>query len=318
MNEISGACVAANQLKGILKTKGNKISYCCPQGDFIKADIELPIIGTNFLTQLCWFIKNKGELNSYDSIVCLTLRCFFIAFLFRSKSILYIHEDIVGPKVLFIILSWLIRLFLPKIAIVNPSLKRFYGAKASTIPNVFIDVTTVEKLCKNVDFIMISNFSAKKGIYKFQELARVYPDKKFVLLTNRELADFNELVCYKKNSTGNLSVVMEQALKNELLSRSRFVVNLSELNETFGLTHFEAVIHNALPISFINQGSLYVLGSGYPMLNSNDFINSFDEIVSKLEGEYDIFHRELLNRFNHKFSRSLVRRKLLVLMNVNI
>ncbi|EPW4543089.1 hypothetical protein ACWLP4_004054 [Vibrio vulnificus] len=314
-NERSGACVSALNLKSLLESKGVTVSIASPEGDCFKQNITISKIGYNIFSSLfsaavlwrCYF--------KYDTIIFFTIRTALIsAFFSRSKKcFLYLHEVDVQPVFLSLLISRiLIKRLIKNVIVVSPFMSKYYGESVLLLPNV-VDTCRLSDnkdkcIIKDIDYIMIANFRKAKGVYKFRDLANSIPNKRFMLITNKVLADSNELDVYLDCIPLNMSVCFKQDEKNDFLRKSKYLVNLSELNETFGLTLVEAISVGVIPLCYYREGFAFCLGEKAYFLDEINTVESIVKISNQLDinVNYDSYLRQLIRHVDINFSPTAV------------
>lgn len=296
-NNLSGSCVALYKLFRLSSSHGLKSKIYSTKG-YYEDTSYVPELRFNVFSHVLFFFKSVRLSNKNDILVFNTYVCFFSAFLasFFRKSYLYLHEDISDKVCLIIIIKTMLHISPLKLIVVNPELLRSYPKNNGiVISNFYFDDEKKFNFSKSteVDYLMISNALPFKGVFEFVDLARRNPIKSFVLITNK-LEPYNNVIVPK-----NLLITTNQDLKIDYISKSRFIVNLSIVNETFGLTTFEGVCSGLFPITFENAGSRYMLGENYIFLKS---INDFEYVSSKILQNSDHFSSYLEKAISKNFS----------------
>ncbi len=301
LNELSGSCVSALKLANLLKSRGYDVSILCPSGDYIKPDKIIPILDFNFFHTLKTFFLIRKHLNQSDFNIFFTVRSAPLATLFGRSSFIYLHEVDVRPKFLFNIVSRFIKSYFINKSVVNTEMEQIYG-KSTLLVNFLDFNTSNESVNKDIDFVMVSNCTVKKGVLEFTSLARSMPDKKFCFLTVNSANNSDLLNNISRNAASNLIVVTDQERKNEIIKKSKFLLNLSHLNETFGLTMLEAVALGTLPLSYDNIGSNFFFQNKKYILNKEDLLKSLTEKQKLLSDDYSTNLKCLQNMARNRFS----------------
>lgn len=285
LNELSGSCVSAAHLATALRAHGFTVDFICPSGEYLSSVHTIDVIGFNLFKVFKSFIKIRAQVRKSDLAVFFTIRTAPLAMFFGRQSLMYLHEIDVKPRSLFLTVAAFIRVFFKNRLVVNPTMERIYGP-SGLLPNFkdFNEHAVVPN--KTHDFIMVANCTVKKGVLDFIALAKRLPEQSFVLLTvnspnNTEL--FNSIL---KAAPSNLSILTEQERKDELISSARFLLNLSHLDETFGLTLLEAVALGTIPLSFENAGSRFFYESDKYFLLKEQLDSSILEHLVILEPNY--------------------------------
>lgn len=322
-NERSGACVSALNLKRLIESKEVRVSIASPAGDYFKQDITISKISFNIFSSLFSAAVILGNYYKYDTIVFFTIRTAFISAVFSQskKCFLYLHEVDVPPVLLSRLISEiLIKRLICNVIVVSPFMSKYYGESVSLLPNVVDVCHACDVLVhKSIDYIMVANFRENKGVYKFRELANNMPDKVFMLVTNKDNADCNMLSSYLSGIPNNMSVSFDQDDKTNLLRSSRYLLNLSELNETFGLTLVEAISVGVVPLCFYREGFAFCLGENAFFIDENNMIESIVKISYKLqEGlKYNSYLKEIMKHVDEEFSPNSVIEKARMLFKFN-
>ncbi|TVL22528.1 hypothetical protein AYI92_17340 [Shewanella xiamenensis] len=304
LNELSGSCVSAVALANILIERGYTVDFICPEGDFITPFCTIDVIGFNLLKCFRNFIKIRTLVNKSDLTIFFTIRNTPLAMFFGRKAILYLHEIDVNPKALFITVATFIKFFFKYRLVVNPAMNSIYGP--SQLLSNFKDFDQhLLAPDKYHDFIMVSNCTVKKGVLDYLELAKQLPKKSFVLLTvntpsNSSLYDF-----ILEHAPPNLLVSTDQERKLELISGAKFLLNLSHLDETFGLTLLEAVTLGTIPLSFENTGSNFFYQSDTYFVSRDNIATSIVEKINKIESVYFSNLHSLQIMAKHRFSSAV-------------
>lgn len=285
LNELSGSCVSALNLAAALRERGFTVDFICPAGNYLSPVQAIDVIGFNLFNVFKSFIKIKARVRKSDLAVFFTVRTAPLAMFFGRQAVIYLHEIDVKPKSLFLTVAAFIKVFFKNRFVVNPSMEQIYGP-SGLLPNFkdFSEHTVVPD--KTHDFIMVANCTVKKGVLDFIALAKRLPEQSFVLLTvnspnNTEL--FNSIL---KTATPNLSVLTDQERKSELICGAKFLLNLSHLDETFGLTLLEAVALGTIPLSFDNTGSRFFYESDKYFLVKEQLDISVSGQMVTLEPDY--------------------------------
>lgn len=285
LNELSGSCVSALTLAAVLRERGFTVDFICPLGEYISPVQTIDVIGFNVFKVFKSFIKIRALVRKSDLAVFFTVRTAPLAMFFGRQAVMYLHEIDVKPRSLFLTVAAFIRVFFKNRLVVNPTMERIYGP-GWLLPNFkdFNQHAVVPD--KAHDFIMVANCTVKKGVLDFLALAKRLPEHSFVLLTvnssnNREL--FNSIL---KTAPSNLSILTAQERKAELISSARFLLNLSHLDETFGLTLLEAVALGTIPLSFENTGSRFFYESDKYFLVKEQLDISVSRHMMTLEPDY--------------------------------
>lgn len=314
-NERSGACVSALNLKRLIESKEVEVSIASPTGDYFKQDITISKISFNIFSSLFSAAVILSNYHKYDTIVFFTIRTAFISAFFShsQKCFLYLHEVDVPPLLLSRLMSEiLIKRLIKNVIVVSPFMSQYYGESVLLLPN------TVE-ICqdgdnfshKKIDYIMIANFRESKGVYKFRELANNIHDKVFMLITNKENANHAELDGYLRGVPGNMTVSFDQNNKMSFLRESRYLLNLSKLNETFGLTLVEAISVGVIPLCYYREGFAFCLGENAYFIDEDNTIESIIEISDELQSRvnYNSYLEKIMKYVDENFSPNSVMEK---------
>lgn len=304
-NELSGSVVSAVRLKKALEQYFQhkvKVDFCMPETGPIQADVIIPQCRKNPLTLLKARSIVKSVSFKYEAVIYFTVRFGMLCPLFTTKEYIYVHEVDIGKGFLQAIVRKLINLAKSSIWVVNPKMKDTYPS-ARILPNISIEKQPIaEGESAAFDFLMISNLKESKGIYILKNIAKKLPNFRFCLLTNSDLADACELDRFITNSPVNLCIETDQSKKVNLLSNTKYLLNLSTLEETFGLTLLEALAFGVIPISFKNMGSTYCLPERAFFIDKLDPVSSLIHILSLIEKDYLGYRNILVSYVDENFS----------------
>ncbi|MCS6118739.1 glycosyltransferase family 4 protein [Shewanella baltica] len=304
LNELSGSCVSAVALANILIEQGYTVDFICPKGDFISPSCTIDVIGFNLIKCFRNFIKIRALVKKSDLTIFFTIRNTPLAMFFGRKAILYLHEIDVNPKALFVTVATFIKFFFKYRLVVNPAMESIYGPShlLSNFKDFDQHLLVPDKFH---DFIMVSNCTVKKGVLDYLELAKQLPEKSFVLLTLNTPSNSMVYNFILENAPPNLLVSTEQEHKLELISGAKFLLNLSHLNETFGLTLLEAVTLGTIPLSFENTGSEFFYKNNMYFIPRDNIAISIVEKINKLESVYFSNLHCLQIMAKHRFSSAV-------------
>ncbi|MER2497730.1 hypothetical protein ABS858_16730 [Vibrio neptunius] len=305
-NELSGSVISAVTLKEHLESTGHyEVDVCAPKGKYIQPDLIIPECRKNPAILLNAYARISKAYSKYHCIVYFTVRFGLLSPLFKSNEILYIHEVDIGKGFIQKAVIKIVNSFNKRLWVVNPLMRSVYP-NGICLPNIFHKETSKSNSIRSNDFLMIANFKRDKGIYVLRELALLNPEKSFILLTNKDLADNDELEKYISDCPNNFKVILDQKEKEPLLQSSLYLLNLSLLEETFGLTLLEALSYDVIPMSFENIGASYCLSSEALFLNRDDTNCSLMKIVEKVENNRREYLGELKNYSDKHFSPEFV------------
>lgn len=301
LNELSGSCVSADKLRNLLESNGYSVDVFCPDGDFLVPSSFIPTIGFNLLSTIKAYRVIKRELGNYDLCLFFTIRTVPLAMMFGTHSLVYLHEVDVKPRWLFSCVSEVIKHFFKRKLVVNPQMSSKFNA-THLLPN-FMDVKYSEHTdIKEYDYILVANCTPKKGIFDFVVIAERFPQKKFVFLTVDTPHNGATFLAICNSAPSNLIIITDQTRKGSLISQSRYLLNLSHLDETFGLTLLEAVCLGTIPLSYRNMGSLYFFNSEDFFIERNNVADSLHTVVNNLDANYALHLTALQKRVNEHFS----------------
>ena len=311
-NELSGSVISATRLKKALESHNNGewvVDYCLPENEFIKADVIIPKCRKNPLTLFSAYCVVKSVSHKYDAVIYFTVLFGMLCPLFSKKDYIYIHEVDIGNGLIPSIVLKLINLAKNSIWVVNPKMLDIYPS-AKLLPNISTEKQpSVRGKFSPFDFLMVCNLKKSKGIYILINIAKSLPNSKFVLLTNCDLADKNELASYIAQAPTNLFIETNQSYKHDLFSSAKYLLNLSTLEETFGLTLLEAIAYRVIPISFKNMGSLYCLSENAYFIDKLDPVNSLLNILNNIEKDHLSYIGLLESYVKENFSAEYVCQK---------
>ncbi|WP_139463196.1 glycosyltransferase [Aeromonas veronii] len=304
LNELSGSCVSAVALANILIEQGYTVDFVCPKGNFIAPSCTIDVIGFNLIKCFRNFLKIRALVKKSDLTIFFTIRNTPLAMFFGRKAILYLHEIDVNPKALFIIVATFIKLFFKYRLVVNPAMESIYGPSQllSNFKDFEQHLLVPDKFH---DFIMVSNCTVKKGVLDYLELAKQLPKKTFVLLTVNTPSNSIVYDFILENAPPNLLVSTDQGRKLELISGAKFLLNLSHLDETFGLTLLEAVTLGTIPLSFENTGSKFFYQNDAYFIPRDNMVISIIEKINRLESIYFSNLHSLQSMAKHRFSSAV-------------
>lgn len=307
-NELSGSVVSALKLKNTIEKFNSDISvdFCCPSGSIIQPNIIIPECRSNLLDLFRVLRIVRSVHSQYSRVIFFTVRFGALSLFLKKKSILYIHEVQFGSNFIKKSINLLINNSYVDVFVVNPLMLGIYK-RAKLLPNIQLSSDVhCSRLLKTHDFIMIANFSENKGIYVLLDIALSYPDFNFTLLTNENLVNPTVLRSYIASCPPNLSVCLEQEQKDMLLTRSKYLLNLSLLEETFGLTLLEALDYDAIPISFYNMGSCYCLGETAIFLDKSNPVIHFGRTLDDINVLGDTYIHNLKQNVITHFNEYVV------------
>lgn len=285
LNELSGSCVSALNLAAALRERGFTVDFICPAGNYLSPVQAIDVIGFNLFNVFKSFIKIKARVRKSDLAVFFTVRTAPLAMFFGRQAVIYLHEIDVKPRSLFLTVAAFIKLYFKNKFVVNPAMEHIFGSSL-LLPN-FKDFNDHEiAYNKSHDFIMVANCTVKKGVLDFVELAKRFPEKTFILLTVNSPNNSELFRAVSDAAPSNLVVMTDQERKAELISGAKFLLNLSHLDETFGLTLLEAVALGTIPLSFENTGSRFFYESDKYFLVKDQLNNSISGLMVTLEPDY--------------------------------
>jgi glycosyltransferase involved in cell wall biosynthesis len=288
VNELSGSVVSALRLKAALEgTVRWQVKLAAPEGDYLKPDIIIPECRKNPITLLQVYTDVFKHQSFYRFVIFFTIRFGMLAPILKRNHYLYIHEVEAGKGILPAIVKRIINYSHANVWVVNPKMKEVYR-HSLCLPNVlpFEKVNNKGAQIFQFDFIMIANFKPEKGVFLFAELAKKLKNKRFILLTNEGLAENSTLDEFIQKAPQNLTIETSQDKKKELIRSSKYLLNLSVLEETFGLTMIEAISLGTVALSFKNMGAEYCLPPDSLFLQEDFLVESLSEITSLVDKEF--------------------------------
>lgn len=207
--------------------------------------------------QVSFFFIALKKARNYDIHYINTVVPFgasFGCFLMSKKVIYHIHEIYNSKSIISIIYLFFLRISSIKIIYVSNYLRNAYSSKISSIviPNSLSDqyFEQVKKRIlnhdnKQFDLLLVSSLKKYKGIYNFIELARLLPNRKFLMVLS---CSENEIVEEFKNVIKPTNLFIYPLLKDlhKIYSVSKINLNLTDPDErieSFGMTILESMAY---------------------------------------------------------------------------
>lgn len=217
------------------------------------------------LSLLLVVIKLKREKSTVVVNTLLPFGSALAAKLFANKVIYYVHETYISPLVLNKMLTYVALKTSDKVIFVSNYVKSFHSNLADKLNTYVVynplrcDFNEINLPAKNgfndKHILYVGTLREYKGIHEFLSLARMLPDKSFVVAVNAEIDEFKNFILQHELPV-NLSIKRRPENLGELYGQALFTLNLSLPHlcvETFGLTLLESM-HFSTPVIAPNYG----------------------------------------------------------------
>ncbi|MEX9851019.1 MULTISPECIES: glycosyltransferase [Providencia] len=229
------------------------------------------------------------------------------AFLFANRTIYYIHETHIKPKLLNKLLLFGVRKFSDEIIYVSNYTKDAIDIQKNciVIPNPLRNDFNLNPSLdfhakhndKNVFFS--GSLKAYKGIYNFIKIAEHCPQINFIAALNCHETDFHEFVT--KYHHQNISFFHRPNFIKSLYEKSFIILNLSipeDWTETFGLSILEGMSYGCVPIVPPAGGPLEIVNPDFGYYIHSNHVDKISKIINDLSCNYNEWYKKSQSALN--------------------